>query len=146
MTHPRPHTHPIARAMTMTQSALYIEDNASSIRLIETLLRRRPDIELRVERTGHDGVRAAIDQPPGLIILDNRLPDARGGDVLRMLSNEPAVDDVPVVVLSGDWDTQIAMDLLAAGAAEYLVKPFDLRQFLSLIDRYLPPATNVGVA
>src|SRR5690242_10000104 len=102
MTDPRPHAHPTARAMTMTQSALYIEDNMSSIRLIETLLSRRPDIRLRVARTGRDGVQAAVDEPPGLIILDNRLPDARGGDVLRMLRLEPAVGTVPVVILSGD--------------------------------------------
>jgi DNA-binding response OmpR family regulator len=130
----------------MPASALYIEDNASSIRLIETLLRRRPDIRLRVARTGRDGVRAAVDEPPGLIILDNRLPDARGCDVLRMLSLEPAVGAVPVVILSGDSDTQLAMEMLAAGASEFLVKPFDLRQFLGLIDRYFPPATSAGVA
>jgi DNA-binding response OmpR family regulator len=132
--------------MTMPQSALYIEDNASAIRLIETLLSRRPDIRLRVARTGRDGVLAAVEDPPGLIILDNRLPDARGGDVLRMLSLEPAVDDVPVVVLSGDSDTQLAMELLAAGAAEYLVKPFDLPRFFGMIDRYFPPAASAGVA
>jgi DNA-binding response OmpR family regulator len=132
--------------MTMTQSALYIEDNMSSIRLIETLLSRRPDIRLRVARTGRDGVQAAVDEPPGLIILDNRLPDARGGDVLRMLRLEPAVGTVPVVILSGDADTQLAMDLLASGAAEYLVKPFDLHQFLELIDRYFPPGASTDVA
>jgi DNA-binding response OmpR family regulator len=132
--------------MTMPQSALYIEDNASSIRLIETLLSRRPDIELRVARTGREGILAAVDRPPGLIILDNRLPDARGGDVLRMLSLEPAMDDVPVVILSGDSDTQLAMEMLASGAAEYLVKPFELRQFLDLIDRYFPPSSSAGVA
>lgn len=130
----------------MRQSALYIEDNASSIRLIETLLSRRPDIKLRVARTARDGIRAAVNEPPGLIILDNRLPDARGGDVLRMLSLEPGVAAVPVVVLSGDSDVELAMELLAAGAAEYLVKPFDLRRFLGLIDRYFPPAPSAGVA
>jgi DNA-binding response OmpR family regulator len=132
--------------MTSSHSALYIEDNLSSIRLIETLLRRRPDIRLRVARTGGDGVRAAVEDPPGLIILDNRLPDARGGDVLRMLSVEPAVGAVPVVILSGDSDLQLAREMLAAGAAEYLVKPFDLRHFLALIDRYFPPASSAGVA
>lgn len=130
----------------MSQTVLYIEDNASAVRLIETLLKRRPHVELRVARTARDGVNAAVAQPPGLIILDNRLPDARGGDVLRMLSLEPAVEDVPVVIISGDSDTQLAMEMLASGAAEYLVKPFDLRRFLSVIDRYLPPGASAGVA
>ncbi|MDR2988416.1 MAG: response regulator [Nocardiopsaceae bacterium] len=130
----------------MSQSALYIEDNPSAVRLIETLLKRRADIQLRVARNARDGVRAAIEEPPGLIILDNRLPDARGGDVLRMLSHEPAVADVPVVIISGDADAELAMDMLAAGAAEYLVKPFDLHRFLGLIDRYLPPTASAGIA
>ena len=122
----------------MPQSALYIEDNASSIRLIETLLSRRPDIRLRVARTGRDGVRAAVDEPPGLIILDNRLPDARGGDVLRQLSASSVISDIPVVILSGDSDATIAMDLLASGAAEFILKPFGIHHFLDMIDRYLP--------
>ena len=130
----------------MSQSALYIEDNASAIRLIETLLQHRPDIQLRVARNARDGVKAAVDEPPTLIILDNRLPDARGGDVLRMLSLEPAVNDVPVVIISGDSDMQLAMEMLAAGAAEYLVKPFDLHRFFNMIDRYFPPEASAGVA
>ncbi|MGN6791440.1 MAG: response regulator [Streptosporangiaceae bacterium] len=130
----------------MSQSALYIEDNASAIRLIETLLQHRPDIQLRVARNARDGVKAAVDEPPALIILDNRLPDARGGDVLRMLSLEPAVNDVPVVIISGDSDMQLAMEMLAAGAAEYLVKPFDLHRFFNMIDRYFPPEASAGVA
>jgi DNA-binding response OmpR family regulator len=130
----------------MSKTVLYIEDNASAVRLIETLLKRRPHIQLRVARNASDGVQAAVAEPPGLIILDNRLPDARGGDVLRMLGLEPTVVNVPVVIISGDSDTQLAMEMLAAGAAEYLVKPFDLRRFLNVIDRYLPPGASEGVA
>ncbi|HEX7994228.1 MAG TPA: response regulator [Streptosporangiaceae bacterium] len=137
---------PTARATTMSQTALYIEDNASAIRLIEMLLQRRPDVQLKVARTAREGVRAAVDEPPGLIMLDNRLPDARGGDVLKMLSAEPATGDVPVVIISGDADMQLATEMLACGASEYLVKPFDVHRFLSVIDRYLPPEAGAGTA
>ena len=134
------------RATTMSQTALYIEDNASAIRLIEMLLQRRPDVQLKVARTAREGVQAAVDEPPGLIMLDNRLPDARGGDVLKMLSLEPATGDIPVVIISGDADIQLATEMLACGASEYLVKPFDVHRFLSVIDRYLPPEAGTGVA
>jgi len=129
----------------MPQTALYIEDNASAIRLIEMLLERRPDVRLKVARTAREGVQAAVDEPPGLIMLDNRLPDARGGDVLKMLSLEPACGDVPVVIISGDADLRMAQEMLAAGASEYLVKPFDVHRFLSVIDRYLPPEAGPGI-
>jgi CheY-like chemotaxis protein len=128
----------------MSQTALYIEDNASAIRLIEMLLQRRPDVQLKVARTAREGVRAAVDEQPGLIMLDNRLPDARGGDVLKMLSLEPSTGDIPVVIISGDADMQLATEMLACGASEYLVKPFDVHRFLSVIDRYLPPEAGAG--
>ena len=121
----------------MTHSVLYIEDGADNIRLVERLLRRRPQIILRVAMTGRDGVRAAIDEPPGLILLDNRLPDATGSEVLRELASADATAGVPVVVVSGDSGGQAADELRAIGAAEFLDKPFDIHQFMSMIDRYL---------
>lgn len=121
----------------MTHSVLYIEDGADNIRLVERLLRRRPEISLRVAMTGRDGVRAAIDEPPGLILLDNRLPDATGSEVLRELASADATAGIPVVVVSGDSAGQAADELRAIGAAEFLGKPFDIHQFMSMIDRYL---------
>jgi CheY-like chemotaxis protein len=116
---------------------LYIEDDDNNISLVEALLKRRPHIELHVATTGREGVQAAIDKRPGLILLDNRLPDATGGDILRDLASAPATAAIPVVVLSSDSDELIA-HLLASGAAESVPKPFDIHQFLAMIDRYLP--------
>jgi CheY-like chemotaxis protein len=116
---------------------LYIEDGEDNIYLVEALLRRRPHIELHVARNGRDGVQAAIDKRPGLILLDNRLPDATGGEILRELASATATAAIPVVILSGDSD-EIIDQLLANGAAESVAKPFDIHQFMAIIDRYLP--------
>jgi CheY-like chemotaxis protein len=116
---------------------LYIEDNENNILLVERLLRRRPRIELHVAMNGRDGIRAAIDKQPGLILLDNRLPDATGGEILRELTSATATAAIPVVVLSGD-SGGIIDELLANGAAESVAKPFDIHQFMAIIDRYLP--------
>ena len=116
---------------------LYIEDNENNISLVQALLRRRPKIDLHVAMNGRDGIQAAIDKRPGLILLDNRLPDATGGEILRELAAGPATAAIPVVVLSGD-SGEIIDDLLAAGAAESVAKPFDIHEFMTMIDRYLP--------
>ncbi len=121
----------------MNHAVLYIEDNENNICLVQALLRRRPNIELHVAMNGRDGVQAAIDKHPGLILLDNRLPDATGGEILRELGSATATKAIPVVVLSGDSDETIS-ELLASGAAESVAKPFDIHQFMSIIDRYLP--------
>ena len=121
----------------MNQAILYIEDDANNIALVKALLRRRPHIELQVAVNGRDGVQAAIDRRPDLILLDNRLPDATGGEILQELGSTSATAAIPVVVLSSDVD-ELIDQLLANGAAESVPKPFDIHQFIAIIDRYLP--------
>jgi len=120
----------------MNHALLYIEDDEQNIALIEAVLKRRPQVELHVAMNGHDGVSAAIDLRPGLILLDNRLPDTTGGKILQELASSPATAAIPVVILTGDSD-EVIDELLASGAAESVAKPFDFRQFIEIIDRYL---------
>jgi two-component system sensor histidine kinase ChiS len=120
----------------MNHALLYIEDDAQNIALIEAVLRMRPQVELHVAMNGHDGVTAAIELRPGLILLDNRLPDTTGRKILQELASSSATAAIPVVILTGDSDEVIA-DLLANGAAESVAKPFDFREFIEIIDRYL---------
>jgi CheY-like chemotaxis protein len=134
---PREPVQEPSKAGPANHALLYIEDNENNISLVEALLRRRPHIELHVAMNGRDGVQAAIDKRPGLILLDNRLPDATGGEILRELASSAATAAIPVVVLSGDSE-EIIDELLAIGAAEAVAKPFDIHQFLAIIDRYLP--------
>jgi CheY-like chemotaxis protein len=114
---------------------LYIEDNEDNISLVEALLKRRPHIDLHIAMTGRDGIQAALDKQPGLILLDNRLPDATGGEILRELASAAATAAIPVVVLSSD-SGEILDELLSSGAAESVPKPFDIHQFMAIIDRY----------
>jgi len=125
----------------VSQVMLYIEDGEDNICLVQALIRRRPHIELHVARNGRDGVQAVVDKHPGLILLDNRLPDATGSEILQELTAAPVTAAIPVIVLSGD-SHDIIDELLASGAAESVAKPFDIHQFIAIIDRYLPMITD----
>jgi DNA-binding response OmpR family regulator len=116
---------------------LYIEDDAGNVRLVERILRQRPGIELRVAGTGQAGVQAAIELRPALILLDNRLPDASGLDVIRLLAADSVTRAIPVLILSGDTGQSITRELHEAGAAGFIEKPFDIHLFLSEIDKHL---------
>ncbi len=126
----------------MNGVVLYIDDNEDNILVVQRLLKRSTDIQVRTARTGRDGIRAAIDDQPGLILLDNRLPDTSGEQVLRQLTAAPATAAIPVVILSGDSGKVTVKELLAAGAVDFLAKPFDLHKLLAILGRYLglPPA------
>ncbi len=121
----------------MTSILLYIEDDAGNVRLVERVLRQRPDIELRVVGTGQAGVQAALGLRPALILLDNRLPDGSGTDVLRQLAADSATSAIPVLILSGDTGQSITRELHEAGAAGFIEKPFDIHLLLSEIDKHL---------
>jgi CheY-like chemotaxis protein len=117
---------------------LYIDDSQDNILLVQRLFQRKcPDIQLRTAMTGHDGIRVAVDDQPALILLDNRLPDASGEQVLRNLAAAPATAAIPVVILSGDSSPATVNELLAAGAADFVAKPFDIHQLLAIVGRYL---------
>ena len=122
----------------MNGVVLYIDDNQDNILVVQRLLKRaRPDIQLHTADTGRDGIEAAVDIKPALILLDNRLPDTNGEQVLRQLAATPATAAIPVVILSGDSGRVTVSELLAAGAADFLAKPFDVHQLLAVIRRYL---------
>ncbi|MDG4822661.1 response regulator transcription factor [Asanoa sp. WMMD1127] len=75
--------------------------------------------------TAMDGLRAALDERPDLVVLDLGLPDVDGAELLRMLR---AVSTVPVIVATArDAETEIVR-VLDAGADDYVVKPFTAAQ------------------
>jgi CheY-like chemotaxis protein len=121
----------------MNRTVLYIEDNADNRYLVERILKRRPHIRVRVAINAHDGVEAALADPPDLILLDNHLPDGTGSEVLHQLASSKCTAAIPVVVLTGDSSPTTADELLAIGATDFLAKPYDIHEFYSMIDRNL---------
>jgi CheY-like chemotaxis protein len=123
----------------MNATVLYIDDSPDNLLLVQRLLKRaRPDIQLHTATTGRDGIQTAASTQPALILLDNRLPDTSGEQVLRQLAASPATAAIPVIILSGASGQTTVTELLAAGAADFLAKPFDIHQFLAVIGRHLP--------
>jgi CheY-like chemotaxis protein len=101
------------------------------------VLSRRPDTRLLTAQTAQDGLQTAATENPALILLDNRLPDATGSQVLAELTTTPATAAIPVVIISGDSGRETAAALMAEGAAGFVAKPFDVAELLTVIDRHL---------
>ena len=117
---------------------LYIEDNLSNLRLIESIFARRPEVTLLSAMQGRVGLDLARDHAPDLILLDRHLPDISGEEVFRMLQADPRGREIPVVILSADAIPSGMRRLLAAGVRAYLTKPLDVTQLLAAIDAIVP--------
>jgi PAS domain S-box-containing protein len=120
-----------------TRVLLYIEDNPSNIVLVTHILERRPGIELICAKTGALGLEMAREHRPDLILLDLHLPDSHGAEVLARLIADPRTTSIPVVMLSADAAPGKRVEMLAAGARAFITKPLDVRNFLSVVDRFL---------
>lgn len=100
---------------------LLVEDDAGDARLVAELLRDADEAAVlasctRLEEAVDPVSRGLAD----LVLLDLSLPDSFGIEGVRRL--RAAAPDIPVVVLSGNTDEQIALEAVQAGAQDYLVK------------------------
>ena len=79
---------------------MVVEDNAAEQLGVAELL-GHDDVEIVAAGTGRDALAAMRRQPCDCVVLDLRLPDMSGFEVLREMSADPALRDVPVVVFTG---------------------------------------------
>ena len=114
---------------------VYIEDNPSNLLLMQRIFALRPDLELLVATSGAAGLELIRRTEPVLVLLDLRLPDIQGADLLHELKSDSRTAPIPVVVISGDRiDSDVAAHELAE-AAQIITKPFDLSALLESVDR-----------
>jgi PAS domain S-box-containing protein len=117
-------------------SVLYIEDNAANRDLIRHALAAAGTDRLVLAPTGLEGVTAAVEAHPDVVLLDLHLPDVDGVDVLHRIRSFPGLEQTPVVVISADATRRQIKRVLAEGANHYLTKPIDLAELLAVIDGY----------
>lgn len=113
---------------------LLIEDEDVLSATLAELFRRR-DYVCDVERNIADGMRRLADAGAGydVVITDIHLPD---GSNLELLNALPAgVEGPPLVVITGFPSVETTLRALEARVFAYLVKPFELDGFLSMVDR-----------
>jgi two-component system nitrogen regulation response regulator GlnG len=97
-----------------------------------------PTHRVEIARTGSDGLRCVADGPPDVILLDLRLPDQSGLDVLRQIR---AIDArIPVVFVTVARSADAAIEAMRHGAYDYLLKPLDLKK----LDRVIGEALKVA--
>ncbi len=117
---------------------LYVEDNQSNIELVEEILHsKRKGIDLLLDLTGSSAVELAIENQPDLILLDLDLPEIHGSEVLKLLHLEEKTKNIPVVIVTANALPGMQEYQLAQGATGYLSKPFDIIDFLSLVDKFV---------
>lgn len=116
---------------------LCIEDNLQSLALIETLLQRRPGIQLLSSMQGQMGLDLARQHAPQMILLDVNLPDLQGLEVLQRLRASGSTASTPILMITADASEPTQRALREAGATAILTKPIHIPVFLAHLDACL---------
>ena len=106
---------------------LVVDDEPQIRRALRTSLEAH-GYEVATVGTGEEGVLAAAEQAPDLMLLDLGLPDIDGTEVIRRVR---AFSDVPVIVLSVRESQTDKVAALDAGADDYVTKPFGMQELLA---------------
>ena len=117
---------------------LIVEDEPAIRRLVKETLESRYAIQEAVD--GLDGLQRAQSVKPDLIILDLRMPGLDGLSVLRKLKADRQTAGIPVVIVSVHGETDMLLEGQRSGAADHLIKPFDINDLRRVVSRQLPLA------
>ena len=120
----------------MTPVILVVEDNERNLKLLRDVL-EYAGYDVRVARTGEDGVTLAVKEPPDLVLMDLQLPGIDGMEALRRLRESPRTADIPVVAVTAQAMKQDRERALEAGFDGYVEKPISVRAFPDQVRGFL---------
>ena len=118
----------------MTAKVLIVDDEAD-LRMLVRFILEPSGYEVLEAATGKEGLEVALATRPDLVLLDIQLPDMDGWTVLEAMSRDAT--KAPVVVFSAHSSPSTLNRAKEAGAAAYLVKPFDEEDLLGQVHRLL---------
>ena len=118
------------------KTVLIIEDDKMSQVILRNFLKSL-GLAVQTANNGVEGLAAARQQPPDLIILDSYMPRMNGKETLFHIRQDARLQNIPVVVASGDAFTETANGFLREGADEYVIKPVEFVALQHVLEKYL---------
>lgn len=113
--------------LKMSPRILVVDDEPDLLELVRFNL-SQAGFEVETAATGREALERLEASPPDLVILDLMLPDVSGNDICRQIRGDPALAELPIVMLtakSEEVDRVVGFEL---GADDYVAKPFSPRE------------------
>jgi DNA-binding NtrC family response regulator len=118
----------------MARAILIIEDEATLARNLAVYLERL-GFEVRTAASAEQGLATLDEFRPEVVICDHNLPGITGLEALKRIRSADA--DARVVMVTGHGSTELAVEAMKAGAADFLTKPLVLGELKLLLDRLI---------
>jgi len=116
---------------------LLVDDEAKILALGRAALSRNPDLETIVALDGQEAIELCISEHPQLVFLDVTMPKKDGYAVCREIKSDPSTADIKVVVVTAFAQQSTMIEANAAGADDYMTKPFRPSEMLKKAEELL---------
>jgi two-component system chemotaxis response regulator CheY len=103
---------------------LVVDDSSTIRRMVMASLRSLTDIQFREAASGLEAIENLAVAAAELIVLDLNMPDMHGLEVVGFVRKHATFKDIPIIVLTTRGDDESRTAALAAGATQYMTKPF----------------------
>jgi signal transduction histidine kinase/DNA-binding NarL/FixJ family response regulator len=115
------------------QDTILVIDDDAAVRDLMSRFLSKSGFRVVVASNGEEGLRLAKQEKPLVITLDVVMPEFDGWSVLKKLKSDPALAEIPVIIVTIVDNEPMGLDL---GAASYLVKPVDRDRLAVLVEKY----------
>jgi two-component system, OmpR family, response regulator len=118
---------------------LVVDDDVEIVELFVDVLSADGRFEVATAQTGYDAGVQTQQFKPDVVILDYMLPDVNGNVVCKTIRENPDLQDIKILIISGVVNPADVDTLMAAGADEFIKKPFNIEQ---VVERMLALAKS----
>ena len=131
---------------TFMPKILIVDDSPTIRKMVRASLRGLESFDFVEACNGLEAIEQVALGAVSLMILDLNMPDMHGVDVLKFIRRHPSSREVPVVVLTTRGDDSSRDAAIAAGATQYMTKPFVPQTLLSAARQLLGTSGSPGQA
>jgi two-component system OmpR family response regulator len=127
------------------RKALLVDDDEELMELLKDAFDRDGRFDVKTVNNGFGAGMLVKEFRPDIVVLDVMLPDINGKAVCQVIRGDENLEGVKIICISGMIDADKVGDLKAAGADDFLQKPFDLDKLMTRVCALLDMETVVGV-
>lgn len=116
----------------MASNHILVADDEPSMRLNIIELLEEEGYSILQASNGSEAIQLAVEHQPLLVLMDIKMPELSGLQALKTIKNK--LPQIPIVIFTAYGSNEKPIEAMKAGAFDYLEKPFDIDEFLSIVN------------
>ena len=120
----------------MAKLILLVDDEPDTIKLLTLRLKKNGYLVIPCQ-TGREALDAVKLETPDLAILDLKLPDMTGYDLLNCFRHNPTLKEMPIIFSTADANVAVKKTIREYHADAFVIKPYDAQDLLRKIENLL---------